>query len=137
MERRVRNAFEPLDPSGRMADECWRDVSAKVARWRDRRPQVEAFVADWPRHRAALGRLVAPPERLAVALLQAGAPATIAQLPHRAGPDVVRWALRSLPFMRDRFTVADLRLFSDGWPEAAADELLARSGILRVPRTAP
>ncbi|HEX6868446.1 MAG TPA: iron-containing alcohol dehydrogenase, partial [Candidatus Limnocylindrales bacterium] len=31
---RVRAAFEPLDPTGRMADECWRDVRAKLDRWR-------------------------------------------------------------------------------------------------------
>jgi hypothetical protein len=32
--------------------------------------------------------------------------------------------------MRDRFTVADLRLFAGDWDDATTDELLARSGIL-------
>ena len=45
VEQQVRAAFDPLDPTGRMADECWRDVSRKVdagtrpaPRWRPSRP---------------------------------------------------------------------------------------------------
>ncbi len=51
---RVRAAFDPIDPSGRMADECWRDVAKKLERWRAARPRIEAFAEAWPRHRAAL-----------------------------------------------------------------------------------
>ncbi|MGK2849456.1 MAG: iron-containing alcohol dehydrogenase [Candidatus Limnocylindrales bacterium] len=130
VERRVHAAFDPIDPSGRMADECWRDVRAKVARWSEQRDRVAAFAADWDRHRAALRELVASPDVLRDALQRAGAPAEIADLEPPAAPDVTRWALRALPFMRDRFTVADLRFFGGAWSDPEVDALLERSGIL-------
>ncbi|HEX6868264.1 MAG TPA: hypothetical protein VF119_05635, partial [Candidatus Limnocylindrales bacterium] len=127
---RVRAAFEPLDATGRMADECWRDVRAKLDRWRAARPSVEAFVAGWEHHRTAIRDLVAPPATLIRALADAGAAARIAELEPPAPPDVVRWAARSLPLMRDRFTVADLRLFAGDWDDPTVDALLEQSGIL-------
>ena len=130
VEARVRAAFDPVDPSGRMADECWRDVRAKLDRWRAARPAVGAFVADWDRHRAAIRDLVAPPATLTRALADAGAAARIAELDPPAPPGIVRWAVRSLPLMRDRFTVADLRFFAGDWDDATVDDLLDRSGIL-------
>jgi glycerol-1-phosphate dehydrogenase [NAD(P)+] len=134
VEGRVRAAFDPLDPSGRMADECWRDVATKLDRWHAARPRIEAFADAWPRHRAALHELVATPDVLREALVRAGAAATIADLDPPAEAEVARWALRALPLMRDRFTVADLRSFTGDWDEAMVDELLARSGILDAGR---
>ncbi len=133
VEWRVRAAFDPLDPSGKMADECWRDVNRKLELWRAARPTIEAFAADWEAHREPLRRLVANPDVLVRALADAGAPARIADLDPPAPEATVRWALRSLPLMRDRFTVADLRFFAGGWDDATVDDLLARSGILGVP----
>jgi len=133
VERKVRAAFDPLDPSGRMADECWRDVQRKLARWHAARPSVEAFAADWDMHRAALRKLVTTPDVLVRALGDAGAPSLVADLDPPAPESTVRWALRALPLMRDRFTVADLRFFAGEWVDATVDELLARSGILGVP----
>ena len=88
VEARVRAAFGSLDPSGRMADECWRDVHAKLDRWRAARPAAEAFVADWDRHRTAVRDLVVPPATLIRALTGAGAAATSADLDPPAPPDV-------------------------------------------------
>ena len=132
IEARVRTAFDPVDPSGRMADECWRDVGAKLARWHAARPAVEAFAADWDRHRAVLRELVAAPSTLRSALTAAGAAARVGEIVPPAPADVARWALRSLPLMRDRFTVADLRFFTGGWDDAAVDAVLERSGILEA-----
>ena len=134
VERRVREAFDPIDPSGRMADECWRDVQRKLDRWQSRRHDVERFIADWDRHRTALRALVAPPDRLRTALVDAGAAATVAELDPPATAAIVRWALRALPLMRDRFTVADLRFLADDWDAATVDYLLDRSGILEGAR---
>jgi glycerol-1-phosphate dehydrogenase [NAD(P)+] len=133
VERQVRAAFDPLDPSGRMADECWRDVSRKLERWHAARASVEAFAADWDTHRAALRALVTTPDVLTRALTEARAPARIADLDPPASEPTVRWALRALPLMRDRFTVADLRFFAGAWDDATVDDLLVRSGILGVP----
>ena len=130
VERRVRAAFDPIDPSGRMAFECWKDVSHKLDRWRAARGQVLAMAADWDRHRAVLRGLVAEPTVLATALSEAGAPARIGDLEPAPPPETVRWALRALPLMRDRFTVADLRFFAGDWDHATADDLLERSRIL-------
>jgi glycerol-1-phosphate dehydrogenase [NAD(P)+] len=134
VEPRVREAFESLDPSGRMADECWRDVRRKLDRWNAAGDAVARFVADWDRHRDELRRLVAPPERLRTALVDAGAAATIGELDPAPSASVVRWALDALPLMRDRFTVADLRFLADDWDAATIDRLLDRSGILEARR---
>ena len=130
IEAQVREAFDPIDPSGRMADECWRDVRRKVERWTAKRTEIAAFVDDWERHKAALRDLVATPERLRTALNEAGAPATVGDLDPPATAAVVRWALTALPLMRDRFTVADLRFLAGDWNPATIDRLLDRSGIL-------
>jgi glycerol-1-phosphate dehydrogenase [NAD(P)+] len=129
VERRVRAAFDPVDATGKVADECWRDVRTKLERWHRARPTVEAMADDWGRHRAVLQRLVATPERLRIALLDAGAAATLADLDPPTPPGVARWAIQVLPLMRDRFTVADLRFFTGGWDDGRIDELLRRSGI--------
>ena len=115
IERLVRDAFDPLDPSGSMAEECWRDVRRKVERWSSMRSSIHAFIADWDRHRTALKQLVVPPDRLRNALVGAGAPSTVGELDPPAGAEVTRWAIAALPLMRDRFTVADLRFFAGDW----------------------
>ncbi|MEX1172215.1 MAG: iron-containing alcohol dehydrogenase [Chloroflexota bacterium] len=130
VERRVRAAFDPVDPSGRMADECWRDVQRKLQRWHANRDKVAAMAADWDRHRAVARALVVDPAVLLTALVEAGAAATIAGLDPPAPAATVRWALRALPLMRDRFTVADLRFFAGMWEDDDVDALLERSGIL-------
>ncbi len=127
---RVRAAFDPMDLSGRMADECWTDVERKLVRWQASRDRIEAFATEWDRHRATLSGLLAAPEVLRAALTDAGAAATIADLDPPATAETTRWALRALPLMRDRFTVGDLRLFCGLWDDASVEELLARSGIV-------
>ncbi len=134
VERRVHAAFDPMDPSGRMAAECWKDVRRKLDRWTVARDRVRALAADWDRHRAILRGLVTEPAVLATALAGAGAPARIGDLEPAPPPEMVRWALRALPLMRDRFTVADLRFFAGDWDEATADDLLERSGIMGAGR---
>lgn len=128
--RRVRDAFAPLDPTGRMADECWRDVERKIERWSTKGSEIRALATDWDRHRSALRDLVAPPDRLRDALRAAGAPSTVGELDPPATESVVRWALTALPLMRDRFTVADLRFFADDWEAETVDRLLSASGVL-------
>ena len=131
---RVRAAFDQMDPTGAMAAECWRDVERKLARWHGARPAIEAFAAAWPRHQATIGALVAAPDTLRDALRRAGAATTAEELDPPAPPEVVRWAIRALPLMRDRFTVADLRFFAGDWDDATVDRWIDRSGILGTGR---
>jgi glycerol-1-phosphate dehydrogenase [NAD(P)+] len=130
VERRVRAAFEPLDATGRMAAECWRDVAKKLDRWHRARPTIQQAAKDWDRHRSVLTGLVATPDRLRTALRDAGAAAAVEELDPPAPPAVVRWSMRALPLMRDRFTVADLRFLVGLWEDEHTDALVARSGIL-------
>ena len=130
IEPRVRDAFIRLDPSGRMAAECWRDVSRKLDRWHAARRRVEAFAAAWPEHRAALQRLLVPADRLAAALGTAGAARRFRDLDPPAAAVTVRWALEALPLMRDRFTVVDLFALTGRWDAAAIDRLLDRAAAL-------
>jgi glycerol-1-phosphate dehydrogenase [NAD(P)+] len=76
--------------------------------------------------------MVSLPETLARALRLAGAPATIEELDPPTPPAVVRWAVRALPLMRNRFTVVDLRFFAGLWSDEDAEALLERSGILGI-----
>lgn len=130
VQRQVRDAFDALDPSGRMADECWRDVGRKIERWSSKQDEVSAFARDWDRHRNALRELVAPPDRLRAALTAAGAASTIGELDPPTADEGVRWALNALPLMRDRFTVVDLRFLTGEWDTATTDRLLEASGVM-------
>lgn len=130
VEAAVRAAFGPLDPTGAVADECWRDVARKLDRWRDARPAFEAFLAEWPRHRTALRELVADPATLADAVRRAGAPVRFSDLAPAAEPALARWALASCHLMRDRFVLADLRGFTGTWTAGDVDRLLAQAAAL-------
>jgi glycerol-1-phosphate dehydrogenase [NAD(P)+] len=130
LRARVHETFQPLDPTGRMAAECWRDVEAKLDRWSGTTASRATAARDWPSHRSDLAALVTPPATLAAALRAAGAASTADALDPPPDLEVLRWAVRALPFMRERFTVADLHLFTGTWTDAVADDLLERSGIL-------
>jgi glycerol-1-phosphate dehydrogenase [NAD(P)+] len=130
VEANVRAAFAKLDPGGAVGDECWRDVERKLARWAAARPAFERFLADWPRHRAALGALVVDPATLAAAVRRSGAPARFSELTPAVGPALARWALRSCHLMRDRFVLPDLRAACGTWSAADVDRLLERAATL-------
>ncbi len=130
MERRVRAAFDPLDPGGAMAEECWSDYRAKLARWHANRDLVEAFAADWDAHSGPLGELLVDPARLVEAMRAAGAPTRFAELDPAVDPATARWALANCHLMRDRFTVADLACFAGAWGEEDVEVVLAEAAEL-------
>lgn len=130
VEGQVRAAFGPLDPTGAVADECWRDVSRKLERWQAARPAFERFLADWPRHRAALRDLVIDPATLVDAVRRAGAPVRFSGLTPLIEPTLARWALANCHLMRDRFVLADLRALTGTWSVRDVDRLLGRAAEL-------
>jgi glycerol-1-phosphate dehydrogenase [NAD(P)+] len=130
VEAQVRAAFGQLDPTGAVADECWLEVARKLERWKAARPAFERFLADWPRHRAALRDLVVDPATLAGAVRRAGAPVRFSQLTPPVEPTLARWALASCHLMRDRFVLADLRAFTGAWAARDVDRLLDRAAEL-------
>ena len=127
MEPVVRAAFEELDPTGAIGDECWSDYGKKLEHWRENRQDFEAFLDNWPRYRDELGGMVASPERLCGALKEAGAPARFGELEPAATPETVRWALRNCHLMRNRFTFVDLLYFLGWWGDDFVERLLERA----------
>lgn len=127
MESVVRRAFAAIDPQGRVGGECWTDYRQKLERWHRARPRIEAFLRDWPVHRATLARMTTAPEAIVTALHAAEAPTRFADLTPPVAPDVVGWALRNCHLMRNRCTLADL-LFALGWWDADfLDRVLERA----------
>ena len=126
----VQAAFEHLDAVGAVAAECWRDVERKLERMRAARPAIERFLADWPRHRAALRELTVDPDVLATALGRAGAPTRFRDLEPAVQAALARWALSNCHLMRDRFVLADLRALTGTWAASDIDRLLARAASL-------
>ena len=127
MEPLVKGAFAVIDPSGGVGEECWNDYAKKLALWRRSRERVERFFEDWPGHRARMREMVLPPERLAGALREAGAPARFGDLDPPVAPGVARWALGNCHLMRNRFTLADLLFFAGVWDDAFVERALERA----------
>ena len=127
MEPVVRAAFEELDPTGAIGDECWSDYGKKLERWRENRQDFEASLGNWTRHRDELSKMVASPERLCGALKEAGAPVRFGELKPAATPETVRWALLYCHLMRNRFTFVDLLFFLGWWDDDFVERLLERA----------
>lgn len=127
LEQRVLASWADLDPSGRVGAECWTAVRRKFAAWAEHGDEVRRFFDSWPVHEATLRRLAAPPRLPATALRRWGAAVTFSALTPSVDADRARWALRTLPFMRDRFTLADLLLLAGRWDDTLIDRVLARA----------
>lgn len=128
MEERVGAAFAELDPSGAMADECWRLYSRKLERWSAVRDLVGSL--DWSELDAKVAPLLGRPRDLVESIDSAGAPTRFGRLDPPVQPDLVRWALENCHLMRDRFTVADLAFFLGIWSKTHVEDLLADAAAL-------
>ena len=127
MRRAVRQAYSSLDPSGAMAEECWRGYQRKLARWRERHGDADQLD---PAHLDDAARLLEEPGVLRAALRRSGAPARMAQLDPPVDAQTTRWALANCHLMRDRFTVVDLACLLGVWEPADVDAVLAEAGML-------
>ena len=128
LESLIAEQFGPLDPSGRLAEECWRDYSGKLASWTARRPDVQLRLAKWPEYRDELGALVRTPEGIAAGLRASGSPAAFADLDPQIPPDLARWAVANCALMRNRFTVVDLLMLLGWWTDRDVTAVLERAG---------
>jgi glycerol-1-phosphate dehydrogenase [NAD(P)+] len=133
MESVVGAAFEPIDPSGRMADECWRDYRAKLSRWHDARPAFESLLADWVDQRVRLRELVGPFEQYVSLLRDAGLPLRWEELPVAVPEAEARWAFANAHLMRQRFTHADLLYYLGWFDEPFIDRVFSRVRDFDVP----
>jgi glycerol-1-phosphate dehydrogenase [NAD(P)+] len=126
MRPAVLRAFSSLDPSGTMAEECWRGYQRKLARWRERHGDADQLD---PAHLDDAARLLEEPAVLRAALRRSGAPARMAQLDPPVDAQTTRWALANCYLMRDRFTIVDLASLLGAWQPADVDAVLAEAGI--------
>jgi glycerol-1-phosphate dehydrogenase [NAD(P)+] len=129
MRPAVLRAFGSLDPSGAMADECWREYRHKLARWRDRHGDADQLN---PAHLDDAAQLIEEPEVLRATLQRSGAPARMAALEPPVDAQTARWALASCHLMRDRFTIVDLAHLLGIWQPTDVDAVLAEAEILRA-----
>lgn len=125
LEARVLATWLSVDPSGKLGAECWTAVQKKVARWNAQSHTVEAFFANSAQHIQRLRELAPGASHPADTLRSWDAPMTFADLTPAVSEERARWALAALPFMRDRFTLADLLLFAGAWNETLFDRVFA------------
>jgi glycerol-1-phosphate dehydrogenase [NAD(P)+] len=125
-EAAVHAAFEGLDPTGALGEECWSAYRLKLERWE------AAHRPDWAALEAGVAPLLIDAARLVGAMRTAGLPVRYADLQPATDPATVRWALAHGPLMRDRFTVTDLALFLGLWGDEGVDDVLRRGDALGV-----
>lgn len=113
--QKVTVAFSPVDPTQKMAQECWRDYVEKLNAWRRQREIWSIFINDWETQiKPKLASLVRKPEDIVTTLRKVGAPVTFEELEPPVSENEGKFAFESAHFIRKRTTVADLIYFL-GW----------------------
>ena len=125
-EARVRSAFTGLDPSGRIAEECWNDYGRKLERITQSLPEITRALENWASHADDLAAHVRHSHVIVAGLKSAGAPARLDELGAGVDAAAARWAVESCALMRDRFTVVDLLTLLGWWEPADVDALFLR-----------
>jgi glycerol-1-phosphate dehydrogenase [NAD(P)+] len=113
MKARIESAFAPLDPTGRVAAECWADYKIKLEAWHAQRPNFEEALQNWPEIRRHLLALAQPPEATGRILEAVSSPMSFAQLQPAPAESDIRFAFTHAPLIRHRFTLGDLFIFLD------------------------
>jgi glycerol-1-phosphate dehydrogenase [NAD(P)+] len=111
MKARIEDSFHLLDPTGRVAAECWSDYKIKLEAWHAHRVDFKDAISDWPAVRAQLSSLVKPPEAVSHTLHAVSSPVRFEELTPAPTHAEVQFAFRNAPLIRHRFTVGDLFVF--------------------------
>lgn len=129
LEQAVLSSWSVVDESGRVGQECLTAVRRKAASWDQHRSSgaLRRVWSDWARFETALRSLVRTPEEVVAVLRRWGAPTRFRDLTPPVDEDRVRWVLRTLPLMRDRFTLTDVLYFTGRWDDAVIDRVLERA----------
>ena len=125
VEARIGRTFGPLDPSGRMAAECWRDYRRKLALWTASGERFDTLRVRWddvvaPR----LRQLVRPSATIREILKQCGHPLSFGDLDPPIPPEQAHFALANAHLIRERFVIGDLVWWLDLGGHTLADDLL-------------
>ncbi len=126
VEAQIRAAFAPLDPTGRMAAECWRDYAKKLALWTAAEARFDDVRARWdsevgPR----LRELVRPAATIREILRRAEHPLSFGELDPPISENQARFALGHAHLIRERFVIGDLLWWLGLAGDTLGDELLA------------
>lgn len=113
MEERIQAAFSPLDPSGRVAAECWSDYKVKLEAWHAHRADFEDALRNWPEIQSHLHSLVKRPEIASGILHAIASPVDFDGLTPAPTNAEVQFAFRNAPLIRHRFTLGDLFVLLD------------------------
>lgn len=111
MLARLEDAFNALDPSGRVAAECWSEYKIKLEAWHAQRAGFEDALRHWPDIRAQLRALAKPPELAERILRAVAAPMSFADMTPPPSAAEVRFAFTNAPLIRHRFTLGDMFVF--------------------------
>lgn len=112
MKKHIYRLFEEIDPTGAIAEECWRDYSKKLAQWYENRALFEQFCHSWHDiHHHKLASLVCPPTIVQQILASAGAPLIPQDLKPSINWTEYDFAVKNGHFIRTRFVLSDLLYF--------------------------
>ena len=107
----VEASFNSIDPTGRVAAECWSEYKIKLEAWHAHRADFQDALRDWSSIRAKLHSLAKPPE-LAT---QDSTCSCITFALYRTNPlpsaAEVQFAFMNAPLIRHRLTLGDLFVF--------------------------
>src|SRR5687768_3637888 len=118
MRSRLKASFSSLDPTGRVAAECWSEYQIKLEAWHVHRPDFEEALRDWPNIRTQVRSLAKPPELLARILRAVSSPLHFAELSPPPSAAEVQFAFTNAPLIRRRLTLGDLFVFLN-WDQEA------------------
>jgi glycerol-1-phosphate dehydrogenase [NAD(P)+] len=111
MKTRIETAFSALDPTGRVAAECWSDYKVKLETWHAHRADFEAALRNWSDIQTQLRSLVKQPEVASRILHAIASPVHFEGLTPAPTEAEVQFAFRNAPLIRHRFTLGDLFVF--------------------------
>jgi len=118
MKTRIETAFSSLDPTGRVAAECWSDYKVKLEAWHAHRADFEEVLRNWPDSQTQLRSLVKRPEVASRILHAIASPTHFDRLTPAPTQAEVQFAFRNAPLIRHRFTLGDLLVFLN-WDQEA------------------
>jgi glycerol-1-phosphate dehydrogenase [NAD(P)+] len=126
VEARIGAAFGPLDPSGKMAAECWRDYQKKLALWSASGARFDDVRERWDGEIAPrLRELVRPSATIREILRRADHPLTFEALDPPIPSEQARFALDNAHLIRERFVIGDLLWWLELTGPSLAADLLA------------